>query len=120
MTLSKTQKIILGIFTFLPFVLFPFILWHIAYAILELVEISDHGEPEDREILVIVFSFIVPIILLALSSLVLLIFYIVHAILNKTIGTGEQLLWILLFIFLGIVAFPVYWVMRIWNNTNKS
>ncbi len=120
MILSRPQKIVLGIFTLLPFILFPIILWQIVYSIIQLVEMSEHGEPETREILIVVFSFIIPIVLLALGTLILLIFYIVHAILNKDIGAGEQLLWILLFIFLGVITFPIYWILRIWNNTNKS
>lgn len=120
MALSKTQKIVLGIFTLLPFIVFPFILWQIVYSILTLVDISEHGEPEPREVLLIVFSFAVPIILLAISSLALLIFYIVHAVTNKEIGAGERVLWILLFLFVGIIVFPIYWTVRIWNNADKS
>jgi hypothetical protein len=119
MELSKAQKIVLGIFTFLPFFIFPVILWQLFDAILNIIKISEFGEPEPREILVEVFALIFPIGLLAFCSLALLIFYIVHAVINKKLQPAEQLLWVLLFIFLGIIAFPVYWVMRIWNNSNK-
>jgi len=119
MELSKTQKILLGIFTFLPFFIFPFIFWQLFDAILNIVKISEHGEPEPREILIEVFAFIFPIGMLAFCSLALLIFYIVHPLLHKKIQPAEQLLWVLLFIFLGIIAFPVYWVIRVWNNSNN-
>jgi hypothetical protein len=114
MNLSKVQKVILGIFTFLPFVLFPLLLLRI-FAIVGETMLFDGGH--DREDLVIpVLSFIIPIVITALGSLALLIFYIVHVILNKTLEGAEQILWILLFIFIGVFAFPAYWVIRIWNN----
>ena len=119
MELSKTQKILLGIFTFLPFFIFPFIFWQLFDAILNIIKISEHGEPEAIEILIEVFAFIFPIGMLAFCSLALLIFYIVHAVINKKLQPAEQLLWVLLFIFLGIIAFPVYWVIRVWNNSNN-
>jgi len=119
MELSKTQKILLGIFTLVPFFIFPFIFWQLFDAILNIVKISEHGEPEPREILIEVFAFIFPIGMLAFCSLALLIFYIVHAVINKKLQPAEQLLWVLLFIFLGIIAFPVYWVIRVWNNSNN-
>ena len=56
MELSKTQKILLGIFTFLPFFIFPFIFWQLFDAILNIIKISEHGEPEPREILIEVFK----------------------------------------------------------------
>ena len=119
MELSKTQKILLGIFTFLPFFIFPFIFWQLFDAILNIIKISEHGEPEPRKIMIELFAFIFPIGMLAFCSLALLIFYIVHAVINKKLQPPEQLLWMLLFIFLGIIAFPVYWVIRIWNNSNN-
>jgi hypothetical protein len=119
MELSKTQKVLLGIFTFSPFFIFPFIFWQLFDAIINIIKISELGEPEPREIMVEVFAFIFPIGMLAFCSLALLIFYIVHAVINKKIQPPEQLLWVLLFIFLGIIAFPVYWVIRIWNNSNN-
>jgi hypothetical protein len=120
MDLSKAQKIILGVFTFLPFIVLPIILWQVVHMILEIIRISESGEPEPGQILTAVFTFIVPIVLLGFGCLVLLIFYIVHAVINKKLEPAEQLLWILLFIFFGIIAFPIYWVVRIWNNSNKA
>jgi|SRR5688572_13264969 hypothetical protein len=119
MELNKAQKVILGIFTFLPFFIFPVIFWQLFEGILNIIKISEFGEPEPREILMEVFAFIFPIGLLAFFSLALLIFYIIHAVINKSLQPAEQLLWVLLFIFLGIIAFPVYWVIRIWNNSSK-
>jgi len=120
MEFSKSQKILLGIFTFLPFVLFPFIFVEIFQFVLHVVATSAKETPEAADILAGVFSFLVPIIFLSILSLALLIFYIVHAVSNKTIEPIERLMWILLFIFFGIIAFPIYWVMRVYKTENKS
>lgn len=120
MELSKTQKIVLGIFTLFPFIIGPIILWQLLHAIFEIIQLNEHGEPEASEIFGIIITFIAPIVLLIVTSLVLLTFYIVHAVMNKKLSTAEQLIWILLFLFLGIIAFPIYWLIAIWNNTNKA
>jgi hypothetical protein len=120
MEFNKTQKVILGIFTFLPFVFFPFILLEIFHFVIHIVATSERGEPEVSDVLTSVFSFMVPIVLLSLLSLGLLIFYIVHAVGNKKMENIEQLVWILLFIFFGIIAFPIYWIMRIWNTSKNA
>jgi hypothetical protein len=116
MKFSKAQKVVLGIFTLVPFILFPVILLEIFQFVINIVATSSHGEPEPADILASVLAFIVPIIALALLSLALLIFYIVHVVSNKSIEPMEQLMWVLLFIFFGIIAFPIYWFMRIWNT----
>jgi hypothetical protein len=120
MKLNQTQKVILGIFTALPFVAFPFIIWQIFHGVAEIIAANRNGEPEFEQIMLPIISFAAPIILLSFACLVLLIFYIVHAVLNKGISAAEQLLWVLLFIFFGILAFPAYWFIRIWNNSNIS
>ncbi len=120
MNLNKVQKIILGIFTFLPFVLFPIIFWQVFHVVVDLIKASEHNEPEASAILALVFSLVTPIMLLSFGCLALLIFYIVHAVSNKKLETAERLLWILLFIFFGIIAFPVYWLIRIMNTSTSS
>ena len=116
MNLSRAQQIILGVFTALPFFAFPFLLWAIFRGVAEIIAVSQNGEPEFDQVMLPIISFAVPIILLMFVCLVLLIFYIVHAVLNKSISTAEQLLWVFLFIFFGVVAFPAYWLIRVWNN----
>lgn len=114
--LTKAQKIILGIFTVLPFIFFPVIVWQVFQFIIEMIALDKRGDPEAADVLLAIVSFIVPIIMLSLLSIALLIFYIIHAISNKKLERIEQLVWVLLFVFFGIIAFPVYWLMRIWNS----
>ncbi len=115
MELSKTQKTILGIFTLVPFVFFPVILWKVFQFVLEMIALGER-EPDASAIVVAVFSFIFPIAVLSMLSIALLIFYIIHAVSNKKLERIEQLMWVLLFVFFGIIAFPVYWLVRIRNS----
>ena len=55
------------------------------------------------------------IILLAMCSLGLLVYFIIHSINNKAIDSTERIIWVLIFIFAGMIGFPVYWYMRIWK-----
>jgi len=119
MEINRTQNIVLGIFTFLPFVIFPIIFFQVFAFIINIVATSQHSDPEPADILLGISSFLVPIILVSLLSLALLIFYIVHVATNKKIENIEQLMWILLFVFFGIIAFPIYWIMRIWNTSKN-
>ncbi len=115
MTLSKTQKIVVGIFTLLPFILVPYFLIQIFIFVMDMVA-HEHQEPDVAVILAGVFSFLIPIIITGIISFSLLIFYIVHAVSNKALNSTEQLIWILVFIFVSTIGFPVYWILRIWNE----
>jgi hypothetical protein len=117
MKLSQTQKIIVGVFTLLPFILFPYIIYEIIHFIFEAISQSESGDPEPAAILAAILSFILPIILLSLLSFGLLIFYIIHAVSNKSIESTERVIWIIIFIFFSGIAFPVYWFIRLWNDS---
>lgn len=115
MKLSQGQKILIGILTLLPFLIGPYVFFQI-FSFIMTAASQDNFEPEPASILSAVFSFIFPIILISIISLGLFIFYIIHAINTKTMDTTERLIWILLFIFVGIIVFPIYWFLRIWNE----
>jgi hypothetical protein len=114
MNLSKNQKIVIGIVTLVPFILIPYFLIQIVFFVMEMVAHQPH-EPNPATIFAGIASFLIPIIITGVISFGLLIFYIIHAINNKSINGTEQLIWILVFIFIGTIGFPIYWVLRIWN-----
>jgi hypothetical protein len=118
MNLNHVQKIILGIFTFLPFLLFPIFLWQFFHMIGSTIFFDEHRS--DEELIFPILSFVFPAILTAIGALALTIFYVVHVVMNKKLEGSEQILWILLFIFLGILAFPAYWIIRIWNTPKNA
>jgi hypothetical protein len=120
MKLSRTQKIIIGVFTLLPFILFPYIIYEIIQFIFEAISMSEEGEPEPAAIFAAILSFIFPIIFLSLLSFGLLIFYIIHAVSNKAIESTERVIWIIIFIFFSGIAFPIYWFIRLWNESETN
>ena len=118
MKLSQAQKVIIGILTLFPFILAPYIGYEIFHFVMETIEATQSEEdPAPATIFAGVISVLFPIILLSVSSLGLLIFYIIHVISNKNIESAERIAWILIFVFIGIIAFPIYWFMRLWNET---
>ena len=119
MEINRNQSIVLAIFTFLPFIFFPIIFIQVFGFVLNMIAASEHSDPEPVEVFQGILSFIVPIVLISLLSLALLIFYIIHAATNKKLEGIEQIMWILLFIFFGIIAFPIYLFMRIWNTAKN-
>lgn len=63
---------------------------------------------------------IILLMIAGLSTLGLLIYYIIHVVNNIVIDSNEKIIWILIFIFISMVGFPVYWYLRIWNQPNKT
>jgi hypothetical protein len=59
---------------------------------------------------------IVTMVLLGLLSLAVMVYFLVHAINNQSINSDERLVWILVFIFVGMVGFPIYWYLRVWST----
>ena len=114
--MSRSGKILLGILTLLPFILFA---GYIIYFISIFSEVFRHhvelnADPEQA--FATFYPIIVFAILMALISLGLLIYYIIHAVNNKKIDSTERIIWILVFLFAGMIGFPVYWYMRIWKD----
>ena len=105
----------LGILTFLPFILFAI---YIALFITVFFDFFQHQPVAEDP--VFIFANFYPImiigILMALTSLGLLIYYLIHAINNKQLESTERVIWILVFIFAGMIGFPIYWYMRIWKT----
>ena len=58
-----------------------------------------------------------PLVLFTILSFVthvgLMIFYIVHVVAYNVKSEGEKVMWILLFIFVGTIAFIIYFFMRV-------
>lgn len=120
MKLTNSQKILLGIVTLLPFVLAPYIIYEIVQFIVGTIQLHEQGEEDPVIILNAVLSFLIPILFLSFVSLFLLIIYIVHAVRDTSMNNTERVMWILIFLFFGIITFPIYWFMRIWNNNDRT
>ena len=114
--MTQGKKIFLGILSFLPIILTVVLLVYVFASFIPQMIKIDHLENEDEKAFYF-FSHFLPFIIGAiLSSLLMLglkIYFIFHAVSNEQVRTEERIVWILLFIFMGTVAYPVYWFIRI-------
>lgn len=116
--MSNNSKIITGIFSFLPLILFLVMIPTLIGLIPQFIE-WDKQEPDIYEVFRTMGPFLIMIIISGLFSLGLLIFFIIHLINNKTIENGEKIVWIFVFLFVSMVGYPIYWYLRIWKENEK-
>jgi len=117
--MSKSRRLLLGILSVLPMIL---LVVYIFTFFTFIIHILKHAQQEDimpDMMLGNIAWMIIVVLLLAVSSLALLIYFIIHVINNKTVDSTERIIWVLIFIFAGMVGFPVYWYMRIWKEEGR-
>jgi hypothetical protein len=112
--MTKGNKIILGIFTFLPFLILMF--YFLGAGILLKNAIIKNPNDDFIPIIGDIIWVVSSALFLGLLSFGLLIYYIVHAINNREIDSNERLLWVLVFVLGSIAGFPIYWYLRIWKR----
>jgi hypothetical protein len=118
MHLSTTQKVVLGMFTILPLVLLPYIFFQVFHTLLYNLHDVDPefmDSTSQKEFFFMMIQIMIPSMIISLLSIGLLIFYLIHAAKNNSLNTNERLIWILIFVFAGIIGFPIYWYMQIWK-----
>jgi cytochrome c biogenesis protein CcdA len=114
--MSKSRRLLLGVLSVLPMILlavYLFTFFHFMVSMFRQVQQEDIM-PE------MIFKHIGWIIgialLMGICFLGLLVYFIIHAINNKQVDGTERIVWVLIFIFAGMVGFPIYWYMRIWKE----
>lgn len=126
-TMSKFAKVLLGIFTFLPLV---FLISYIGLFVSFIVKMAALSTTQDAEYspndslpffqenMIILVSLI---LLILVSSLGLLIYYIVHIMNNPTLkkNNTQQLVWALILLFGGFIGGIVYYFMEIYPLPNQ-
>ncbi len=116
--MTKSSKLLLGVLSFLPFIMVCIIIAMVFNLFPQIVEWSN-DEPDPHT----VFSTFGPIfftgLVTALISLGLLVIFIIHLVNNQKLETGERLVWILIFLFVGMIGYPLYWYLRVWNEDLK-
>ena len=116
--MTRTRKIFLGILTCLPFVFF--VMYLVMFASIFFRGLGFWNHHLDRIDQEDFFFNMIPAFiflgLLIVSKLALLIYYIVHAVNNKKLDSTERIVWILVFLFVGLIGYPIYWYMRIWKD----
>jgi len=113
--MSKSSKLVLGILSFLPFILMCIIITTVFNLIPLIMEWSKQ-DPDAHTVLTTLSPIIITGIITAFVSLALLVIFIIHLANNRKMETGEKLVWILVFLFVSMVGFPIYWWLRIWNE----
>ncbi len=113
--MSKSYKTWTGIIGIIPFLLFiVYMGWFFSsFADIMVTAMNQERAPAEAEFVKSMMSMILLAIGMGMSALAALIIYIINAANNKSIESGEKIVWILLFIFAGMIAFPVYWFLRI-------
>jgi hypothetical protein len=112
--MTKGHKIILGIFTIIPFIL---LLFYFGTLILLLRDAAIYKD-EDMPFPIVgdVLWLVVIALLAGLLSFGLMIYYVIHAINNPQVDNQEKILWVLMFVVTHVIAFPIYWYLRIWKR----
>ena len=117
--MSRSSKLFIGILSFLPIILLLVFLFMI-FSMFPTFFQWDKYEPAPQE----VFSAFAPLFILrfgmGILSIGLLIFFIMHLLRHKALDSTERIIWILVFLFAGIVGYPIYWYMRIWKDDIQS
>ena len=111
--MSRPGKILLGIITILPFVFF-FIYLSFIFQFVREVIFFHRSRPED--VFFQMWPAFMYLALLVVAKIALLVYYIIHAINNHRLDSAERIAWILIFIFVGFIGYPIYWYLRIWRD----
>lgn len=115
--MSQSSKLFLGLITISPIVLLAIFFSKMFSFIIEMAKLNK--EPTPQEVLTPLAGWIVLAVIMGLVTLALMIYYIIHAINNKSIDGNERIVWILVFVFVPMIGFPLYWLIRIWR-TNRG
>ena len=117
--MSAAQKTLTGIAAFLPIItLVVYFIVFFSFFMDMLPYMHNHYEPEPEEFLPGIFLIVLTAIIMGLVMLGIKVFFIIHSLNNRQVQGDERIVWILVFIFAGIVAYPIYWYMRIVQQPN--
>jgi hypothetical protein len=114
--MPRSQKIVIGILSFLPLLATAiFLIYFLANIFPAIIRMEhEHGDIPPEFFFGNMMGFIASIIILAFVQIGLMIYFIIHAINNKRVKNEERIIWVLLFIFVSTIAYPIYWGIRIW------
>lgn len=117
--MSKSSKITMGIVSFIPAFLV------LAYFITLFVTVVDtvaHHVPHDDDFGTFTnfFWIIAMAVIMSVVSIALMIYFIIQVVNNKALEGTERLMWVLLFVLVGVIGFPLYWYMKVWKSPEPS
>lgn len=107
--MERGSRIWLGIFTFLPLLLV------FTYAAFFAMIVRDLAlQNGDISLLADIGPALLLVLSLGIVALGLYIYYIIHVVYSK-MDSNEKILWLIFFVTCNVIAFPVYWYMKIWK-----
>ena len=119
MHLSRNGKVLVGLLSILPVVgVFFYILFVLFMVFGDIMAFGQGGRPDIVEPDVFVPSFMIAFVILfivSLGGLAVHIYLIIHAAKNKSFDDNTRLVWILILVFVNLLANPVYWYLNIWK-----
>jgi len=121
--MKPSTKTWLAIFTFLPLVLLILCFGFIFIIFVDnIAELQHNHDKFPLEFLHSLFWFVFLLILMAIISLGIKIFYIVHVNNNEKNDTNKKVMWTLILIFIGLVGSIIYYFIEISpiKTINKS
>ena len=113
--MSRSSKVISGILSFLPLILAGVLIIQVFSLFPQFIS-WDKYDPDPYTVFNTIGPLIITGLFTGLVSLGLLVFFIIHMLNNKKVESIEKLIWILIFLFAGVIGYPVYWYMRIWKE----
>lgn len=114
MHINKPSKIVLGIFTFLPLILWT---GAMVFGILQLISLTFSEDPSMPMMFLSYLGYIIPyLFFFFLFYLGLGIFYLVHIVQSKSLDNEKKFLWIVILFILNAISMPVYWYLHIWKD----
>ena len=119
--MSTSNKIWLGFFTFLPFVLFIVYLTLFFTIFLGSIHQLEQNHNDEFPIQFIrdLFLVFIPLVVAGIISLIITIYYIVHANNNVKNDTAKKIMWTVILIFVSSIGCLVYYFVEILPSTNQ-
>jgi hypothetical protein len=116
LNMSKQRKIILGILSFLPllFIVIYFVFFFSMFA--SGFRESAQGGGPPVFLLNNMNGLSITMGLLVITSLGLLIYYIIHVMNNTRLDSSGRLVWLLIVLLANVVAYPIYWYLEVWKS----
>ena len=119
--MKTSTKFWLGIFTFLPlFLTLAFIAVFFSIFFENIIEINENHQKIPFDFLQSVVGLILSLVVLALFSLGIKIYYIVHTSNNILNDSNKKIMWILILIFTGSIGSIIYYFVEIISLKNPN
>lgn len=116
--MKKSAKIIIGILTFLPFIIAISLIGFTFYQILSILTSED---PFMSMMAMSYLGYIFPLmIFFFLFYGGLGIFYMVQVVQNNLLDTEKKLLWIAVITTMNAISMPLYWYFHIWKSVEPG